>query len=116
MKPYARPWLGLALIAMLLGFYADLAFSEASSAKRLITVDNTELQQAQAALAKHEAMLMNVPGVVGVGIGMGETGDHAAIHVYLNVLETGGTTPPAIPKQLDNVPVRVIKTDEMRAR
>ena len=59
---------------------------------------------------------MNVPGVVGVGIGMTEAGDHAAIHVYLNIQPTGGTIPPAIPKQLDRVPVRVIKTDEMKAR
>jgi hypothetical protein len=101
---------------MSIGFYADFAFSEASSAKRLITVDNAELQKAQAALAKYDAMLMNIPGVVGVGVGMMETGDHLVIHVYLNVPATGGTVPPAIPTQLDGLPVRVIKSGNIRAR
>jgi hypothetical protein len=101
---------------MLIGFCADSAFSQAFSAKRATKMDDAEIQKAQAALAKHEDTLMNVPGVVGVGIGMTETGTDAAIHVYLNVQATGGTMPAAIPKQLDSVPVRVITTDTMRAR
>jgi hypothetical protein len=116
MKRYAAPWFGLVLVAMVIGFHANSPVSQASNDKRSITVDNAELQKAQAALAKHEAMLMNVPGVVGVGVGLLETGDHAAIHVYLNVQATGGTIPPAIPQQLDSVPVRVIKSDDIRAR
>jgi hypothetical protein len=116
MKSSVAPWISLVLIAMFSAFYATSAFSQAFSAKRAIQMDKTETQKAQAALAKHEATLMNVPGVVGVGIGMTETGTDAAIHVYLDVQATGGTIPAAIPKQLDSVPVRVIKTDEMRAR
>jgi len=116
MKSSAKTGVGLVLVSMLLGLYAASAFSQISSAKGAIKMDNAEIQKAQAALAKHEATLMNVPGVVGVGIGMTETGNDAAIHVYLDVQATGGTIPAAIPEQLDHVPVRVIKTDEMKAR
>jgi hypothetical protein len=101
---------------MLLGFCADSISSQAFSARRAIHMDNAELHRAQAALAKHETALMEVPGVVGVGIGMTLTGNDAAIHVYLDVQATDGMVPVAIPEHLDNVPVRVITTDEMRAR
>ena len=116
MWSYVRPWVGILLVVILIAVYADSAFSRASSAKEAVKVDNAEIQKAQATLTQHEDMLMNVPGVVGVGVGMTEAGDHAAIHVYVNVRATGGTIPPAIPKRLDSVPVRVIKSDEMRAR
>ena len=116
MKPSAKTWVGLLCVALLLGLYTASAFSQTSSATGAIKVDDAELQKAQAALAKHEATLMNIPGVVGVGIGMTETGNDAAIHVYLDVQATGGTIPPDIPKHLDSVPVRVIQSDDMRAR
>jgi len=79
-------------------------------------VNNAELAKAQAALAKHEAMLMKIPGVVGVGLGMTDAGDHVAIHVHLNVQATGDRIPDAIPNQLDHVPVRVIRSGKMKAR
>ena len=116
MKSSAKTAVGLVLVSMLLGLCAASAFSQISSAKGAINMDNAEIQKAQAALAKYEATLMNVPGVVGVGIGMTERGNDAAIHVYLDVQATGGTIPQDIPKHLDNVPVRVIQSDEMRAR
>jgi hypothetical protein len=101
---------------MLIGLSGDSAFSQTSSAKGAIQVDKAEIQKAQAALAKHEAMLMKIPGVVGVGVGMMDTGNQAGIHVYLNVHATGSTLPHAIPNQLDNVPVKVIESDEIKAR
>jgi len=116
MEPYARLGVGFVLVAMLIGFCIDSVFSQTSSAKEAMEVDNAELQKAQAVLAKHEAMLMNVPGVVGVGVGLTEAGNHAAIHVYVNVRATGGTLPPALPTRLDSVPIRVFETDEIRAR
>jgi hypothetical protein len=116
MKPSAEPWVSSTLVVMLIGFYAGSAFSQTSSAKGAIQVHNAQLTKAQAALAKHEAMLMNIPGVVGVGLGMTDAGDHVAIHVHLNVQATGDTIPRAIPNHLDRVPVRVIKSDEMRPR
>jgi hypothetical protein len=116
MGPYARLGVGFVLVAMLIGFYTYSVFSQTSSANEGMGVDNAELQKAQAVLAKHEAMLMNVPGVVGVGVGLTEAGNHAAIHVYVNVQATGGTLPPALPTRLDSVPIRVFETDEIRAR
>jgi hypothetical protein len=100
---------------MVLGFCLDSTFSQVSSA-RAAKVDTVELQKAQAALAKHEARLMNTSGVVGVGIGTTADGSYAAIHVYVNVEATGGAIPSALPKQLDGVPVRVIRTDEIKAQ
>jgi hypothetical protein len=115
-KSSAAAWISLGLIAMFSAFYVALAFSQVFGANRTIAMDKTALQKAQVALATHEATLLKVPGVVGVGIGMTATGTDAAIHVYLDVQATGGTIPTAIPKQLDSVPVRVINTDGMRAR
>jgi hypothetical protein len=116
MKPSAEPWVRSILVVMLIGFYAGSVFSQRSSAKGAIQVNNAELAKAQAALARHEAMLMNIPGVVGVGLGMTDAGDHVAIHVHLSVQATGDTIPGAIPNQLDHVPVRVIKSDKVKAR
>jgi gas vesicle protein len=78
-------------------------------------MDKKRLSRAEEALAKNESKLMSIPGVVGVGVGLTEKGDRPAIHVYFNVKTTGGTIPPSIPKQIDNVPVRVIETDEIKA-
>jgi hypothetical protein len=100
----------------LMGLYAEVAFAQTSGAIGATKVNNAELQQAQAALAKHEAMLMNLPSVVGVGIGMTEEGNQAAIHLYVNARATGSTLPLDIPTRLDGIPVRVIKTDQIRAR
>jgi hypothetical protein len=73
-------------------------------------------RNAEKVLATHEAKLLSLPGVVGVGMGMTKKGNRPAIHVYVNVKATGGKIPAAIPKQIDKVPVRVIETDEIKAR
>jgi hypothetical protein len=79
-------------------------------------IDEEVLQTASEVLARHEAELMSVPGVIGVGLGLTETDERPAIHVFLNVTPTGSTSPAAIPKQIDHVPVRIIETDEIKAR
>src|SRR5919197_1135601 len=84
--------------------------------KKGTKMNKEQLRVAQEVLAKHEAKLMSIPGVVGVGIGSTKKGNRPAIHVYVNVEATGGTIPAAIPKQIENVPVRVIETDEIKAR
>lgn len=38
---------------------------------------------AKAARSRNEAMLMKIPGVVGVGVGLTEKGNRAAIHVFV---------------------------------
>jgi hypothetical protein len=116
MRPLADRWVGFVLVVMVMGLYAELVFAQTSGAIGATKVNNAELQQAQVALAKHETMLMNLPSVVGVGVGMTEEGNQAAIHVYVNAGATGSTLPPDIPTRLDGIPVRVIKTDEIRAR
>jgi len=114
MKQFAVLWIGL-MPVMLLGLHREATFSHAAS-DRATQAASVGLQKAQAALAKHEARLMSTSGVVGVGVGTTADGNSAAIHVYVNVEATGGTIPPTLPQQLDGVPVRVIKTDEMKAR
>jgi hypothetical protein len=79
-------------------------------------VSQAQVRRAQEVLAAHEVSLMEIPGVVGVGVGTTERGDHAAIHVFVNVVATGGRVPEAIPQQLQDVPVRVIHTDAIKAR
>jgi hypothetical protein len=80
------------------------------------TVEKDTLRMAEEVLAANEAKLLSIPGVVGVGIGLTEQGDRPAIHVYVQTQATGGTVPAAIPKQINNVPIRIISTDEIRAR
>jgi hypothetical protein len=84
--------------------------------KRDGKVAKEQFRRAEKVLAAQEAKLLSLPGVVGVGIGMTKKGDQPAIHVYLNVKAAGGERPAAIPKQIDKVPVRIMETDEIKAR
>jgi hypothetical protein len=100
-----------------LGVATVLVFSQPyGSGQTDARIDEEELHIASEVLARNEAQLMSVPGVVGVGLGLTEKGDRPALHVFLNVGATGGTIPPAIPQQIEHVPVRVIETDEIKAR
>src|SRR5215475_11858066 len=80
------------------------------------TVEKDALRMAEEVLAANQAKLMSIPGVVGVGMGLTEQGDRPAIHVYVQTQATGGTVPAAIPKQINNVPIRIIETNEIRAQ
>jgi hypothetical protein len=80
------------------------------------TVEKDALRMAEEVLAANQAKLLSIPGVVGVGMGLAEQGNRPAIHVYVQTQVTGGTVPAAIPKQINNVPIRIIETDEIRAR
>jgi hypothetical protein len=84
--------------------------------KRGSKVTKEQFRRAEKVLAAQEARLLSLPGVVGVGIGMTEKGDQPAIHVYLNVKAAGSERPAAIPKQIDKVPVRIIESNEIKAR
>lgn len=64
---------------------------------------------AVATKGRHEAALLQVPSVVGVGVGTG-----GAIEVYL--AQDSAQSRRQIPAQLDRVPVRVIVTGEFQAR
>ena len=79
-------------------------------------VEKDEVRIAEEVLATNAAKLMSISGVVGVGMGLTEQGDRPAIHVYVQTQVTGGTVPAAIPKQINNIPIRIIETDEIRAQ
>jgi hypothetical protein len=110
---------GIGLLLISLCFSASVVFSGQWQDKDQGTpmkMNDEQLRNAEKALANHEAKLMGIPGVVGVGMGLTENGDRPAIHVYVNVEATGGQIPAAIPGQIDNIPIRIIKTDEIKVR
>lgn len=81
-----------------------------------MTESNQRPAIAEKVRADNEARLLAIPGVAAVGTGLTEQGDQSAIHVYVNVKEMGGGIPAAIPSEIENIPVRVITTDKIRAR
>ena len=104
-------------LLILLGLGGVLAFSQQyGREKKGSKLDERQLRTAEKVLASNEAKLMGMPGVVGVGMGLTEKGNRPAIHVYVNTQATGGTIPIAIPKEIDGVPVRIMETDEIKAR
>jgi hypothetical protein len=112
-----RKRIAMLAVLILLGIGLVLVYSqEYGREKKGTKVDEGQLGRAEKVLAQNEAKLMGVPGVVAVGMGLTEQGDRPAIHVYVNKQATGGRVPTAIPKQIDNVPVQIIETDEIKAR
>jgi hypothetical protein len=108
---------GMLALLISLCFGVSLVFSqgcERGGKETQMKVDKEQLR-AERVLAENESKLMSIPGVVGVGMGLTEKGDRPAIHVYVNVETTDGTIPAAIPNQIDNIAVRVIETDEIKA-
>jgi len=80
----------------------------------VMAVDQSEMSKAIAIQAIHEAALMKISGVVGIGIGLSEKSDHPAIHVFVDAT-TPLYSPAAIPKQLEGVPVIIIEGGEIKA-
>jgi hypothetical protein len=72
-----------------------------------------EMERANAVKNRHERSLMDLPGVMGVGVGVPE-GDsvEGAIVVYID--RTKGNA-PVLPQSLDNVRVRGVFTDPFKA-
>lgn len=83
---------------------------------KMTDVDKEQLRTAERVLANNKAQLIRLPGVLSVGLGLTEKGDQAAILLYVDLKSTAGTVPSAIPKQIHNVPVRVIETGESKTR
>ena len=111
----------LLMLALIVSFFfsASLIISggcKQTDEEKEMEVDKGQLGIAERVLADNEAKLMSIPGVVAVGLGLTEEGDRPAIHVYVDVDAAGGAVPAAVPKQIDNVPVRVIKTGEVKAQ
>jgi hypothetical protein len=107
----------LMALGILLGLGSTVVFSQwDDSEKKALKLDEGQLEKAEKVRAENESRLLAVPGVVGVGVGATEEGDRPAIHVFVDLRAAGGKIPASIPKQIDNVPVRVIVTDEIKAR
>jgi hypothetical protein len=105
---------GLFTVVLLVLYHVPV-FSLIELTKIANQVDESELRKAQTVLAKHETKLMSLSGVVGVGIGMSEAGDHVAIHVFVDMQSSAGMMPSSIPTRLDGVPVRIMNSDQIRS-
>ena len=72
-------------------------------------------QAAERAKNRHEAALLGIPGVVGVGVGASETvAGEAVVEVYVE--KATPAVRAAVPAHVDNVPVKVVETGEIVAR
>lgn len=78
------------------------------------TVNEQELQAAKAIQQRHTDALMQIPGVIGTGIGQSEETGRVVIEVYLERLtpELQG----AIPSALNGIPIRVVVTGPVMAQ
>ena len=76
-----------------------------------VEVNETQMNNAKAAQAKHQPALMKQPGVRGVGVGLMEDGKRVGIHVFV----AKGQRRPEMPKQLEGVPVRIIEAGPFKA-
>ena len=80
------------------------------------------IEKAQAAKNAHEAELMSMPNVVGVGVGFRQKGGVRADEVALVVMVTQKLSPSllapddAIPAVIDGVPVDVQEVGVVRAQ
>ncbi|HEX3036642.1 MAG TPA: hypothetical protein VHT73_16225 [Thermodesulfobacteriota bacterium] len=111
----------LLMLALIVSFFFSASLVISGGCKQTdeeneMKVDKGRLGIAEKVLANNESKLMSIPGVVAVGLSLTKEGDQPAIHVYVDVDAAGGAVPAAIPKQIDNVPVRVIKADEVKAQ
>jgi len=95
--------------------YSNSLIAKDFSQEEVMVVEQTAASKAQTVEAMHETTLMKIPGVVGVGIGLSEKGDHAAIHVFVNA-NAPFYSPTAIPKHLEGVPVRIIEGGDIMAQ
>ncbi len=80
-----------------------------------LPIDPASLAAATQAKERHEQAIMQIQGVVGIGVGISDVDPReAVVEVYVEKL-----TPvirAAIPPQLDHTPVRIVETGKIRAR
>jgi hypothetical protein len=79
---------------------------------------NTEMIAAQAVQARHEETLMQIPGVIGVGIGLANPKSNSkklAIVVLVTKGSKAEASNSAIPSELDGMPVRRQLSGEIKA-
>lgn len=97
----------------LLGRVMTWLFPRAHAAQRP-AVDPAAIANATHAKEQHEQALLNIPGVVGAGVGLSDlVPDQVVIEIYVE-----RDTPEvrrAVPAQLDNVPVKIVETGRIIA-
>ena len=88
--------------------------SHAASAQLPSSVNPAALDAVRKVKVRHEAKLLSVPGVVGVGIGQSEKlPGQAAIEVY--VKEPASPMRSQLPSSLDGIEVKILETGEIHA-
>jgi hypothetical protein len=88
--------------------------SHAASAQLPSSVNPAALDAVRKVKIRHEAQLMSVPGVVGVGIGQSEKlPGQAAIEIY--VKEPASAMRSQLPSSLDGIEVKIVETGEIHA-
>jgi hypothetical protein len=109
----------LMVVVFIVGFSlcisAKLALAQEEGTPEGIQLSSAQLQAAIQVQRYHEAMLFSLPGVLAVGIGLVEGRADVAIHVYFNP-DVSGASHFSIPRQLDDMPVRILETGEIVAR
>jgi hypothetical protein len=85
----------------------------AQDEERVQVVTEAQLRPVLAMQRSYEAQLFAMPGVVAVGTGLTDEGK-PAVHIYVSTtaLHAAAT---AVPRQLDNVPTKILETDEIQA-
>ena len=101
------------LVAMLA---ATISLSPTPEAAAQRPTDETQISDAvintaKAAQAKHQGSMLKQPGVHGVGVGLMEDGKRVGIHVFV----AKGRQRPALPAELDGVPVRFVESGRFMA-
>jgi len=88
--------------------------SHAASAQLPSSINPAALDAVRKVKIRHEAQLMSIPGVVGVGIGQSEKlPGEAAIEIY--VKESASAMRSQLPSSLDGVEVKIVETGEIHA-
>jgi len=76
-------------------------------------VDTQRVEELKAVQARHEDGVMNIPGVVGIGIGLTDDGKDLAFIVYVERLTSAMKA--NVPDSIENVPVRLIESGVFKA-
>jgi hypothetical protein len=107
--------LGALSFGLSLSLNITLIFAQEAGSGEGIRLSAEQLQPALQVQHDHEAQLLSLPGVVGVGVGLTEGTDQLAIHIYRNA-DALGASAAALPAQLNGLPVRILETDPIVAR
>jgi len=91
------------------------SFIGTTQASSMTTVATQEMERAHEAKKRHEQKLMSRPDVIGVGVGLpgDNQGDDAVVVIYVD--QDAGSIAD-LPAYLDDVKVRVVRTDRFVAR